>query len=192
MTHPSETTDSYGPDAELMHALVLHGARLAGAIRDVDPDTIHNLIHPDVVPGGRVDLLALALAAMVDPDRRPSELVAWSLPENSPALLTARERDAQRKRDARAARRETGPTLTSVGRPPAPREHGTAKGWGQHRTHGDPVCEPCRIAHRVEVRPAICREEFARLVAAGVPLADAADATTLSKVLAGRTARIAS
>lgn len=27
------------------------------------------------------------------------------------------------------------------------REHGTNRGYGQHRHHGEPACEPCRIAH---------------------------------------------
>lgn len=37
------------------------------------------------------------------------------------------------------------------GRRPAPREHGTEKGYQQHRRN-EPACGPCRHAHNVHVQ----------------------------------------
>jgi len=37
--------------------------------------------------------------------------------------------------------------LGSVGRPREPREHGSEKGWRQHRTDGTVPCPPCLAAH---------------------------------------------
>lgn len=35
----------------------------------------------------------------------------------------------------------------SGGPRPAPREHGSERGWRQHRTDGTEACEACRAAH---------------------------------------------
>lgn len=160
-------------DAVLMEDLLHHGARLAGTIRDHGPDAIAPLLDPANVPGGRLDLLALALAGMVDPDRPVSELVAWSLPGAPP--LRSRSR--------------AGGARPGAGRPRLPREHGTERGWGQHRTHADPPCPDCRAAHKVTGRPRVCRDEFARLVAQGVAPTEAADLSTLTALLAAHTRR---
>lgn len=35
---------------------------------------------------------------------------------------------------------------------PLPREHGTDRGYHQHRTDGVPICQPCREAHNEKMR----------------------------------------
>jgi hypothetical protein len=51
-------------------------AELAGTIRDYDLADVHEILH-DVRDVDRVDLI-LVLAAMVDPDKTPGELLAWT------------------------------------------------------------------------------------------------------------------
>jgi hypothetical protein len=38
-------------------------------------------------------------------------------------------------------------TRRTGGRPRAPREHGTERGYWQHRADHAPACPPCRAAH---------------------------------------------
>jgi hypothetical protein len=70
---PPETGD--GAEA-LMETCVLIGARLAGAVRAADRLEIRRLFG--AVPGGRLDILAIALAAMVNPEQSPAALVDWA------------------------------------------------------------------------------------------------------------------
>jgi len=73
------------------------------------------------VPDGRYDALAVVLAAMVDPDASQTELLAWT--DWSPPPVIGQ---------------------------PLPREHGSERGYQQHRARRDmPACEPCKAAHRV-------------------------------------------
>jgi len=107
---------------DLAGELVPHAAQLVAAVRDEGPDVVQALLA--ATPGGRVDALAVILAGMVDPDRTVRSLLAWSL---------------------------EGPVPT-VGHPPLlsgrePREHGTERGYRQHRTADDPACPPCTAAH---------------------------------------------
>lgn len=44
--------------------------------------------------------------------------------------------------------------VSSTGRPAFPREHGTERGYQQHRHRGEEYCEPCRVAHREASRAA--------------------------------------
>lgn len=60
----------------LADALVPIAAELIGTIRDYGPDDVAAVLAK--VPDGRHDALAVVLAAMVDPDARPSQLLAWT------------------------------------------------------------------------------------------------------------------
>lgn len=100
-----------------------------------------------------VDALLVALAGMVPAYRTPAELLAWTV-------------------DA---------AVEPPARPPA--DHGTDAGYGEHRRNGTPACRPCLIAHSVTSRPKACREEFLRLVAAGVDHATSAELSRASVVL---------
>lgn len=56
--------------------LVPFAARLVAAVRDDGPADVAALLA--AVPEGRHDALAVVLAAMVDPDRTPAQLLAWT------------------------------------------------------------------------------------------------------------------
>jgi DNA-directed RNA polymerase specialized sigma24 family protein len=56
--------------------LVPIAAELVGVVRDYGPDDVAAVLAR--VPDGRHDALAVVLAAMVDPDKRPSQLLAWT------------------------------------------------------------------------------------------------------------------
>lgn len=131
---------------------------------------VHHGTRPDVlaaladVPAADRDVLLITLAAMVDPDRDVIELLAWCSGDGT--------------------------------EPPAPvrgfpREHGTPRGYYQHRHLREDACAECRAAHAVEGRPQICRDEFARLRAEGVPVIEAAQRTRLRDVLAAHQERAA-
>jgi hypothetical protein len=60
----------------LADALVPLAAELAATVRDFGPEDVAAVLAR--VPDGRHDALAVVLAAMVDPDARPSELLAWT------------------------------------------------------------------------------------------------------------------
>lgn len=65
------------PDHEtLADALVPIAAELVGVVRDYGPADVAQVLAR--VPAGRYDALAVVLAAMVDPDARPSQLLAWT------------------------------------------------------------------------------------------------------------------
>lgn len=63
-------------DEWLADALVPLAAELVATVRDYGPDDVAEVLAR--VPDGRLDALAVVLAAMVDPDARPSDLLAWT------------------------------------------------------------------------------------------------------------------
>jgi hypothetical protein len=147
-------------DGQPVDWFVLLAARLAGTVRDRNRDEIRELLAD--MPDGRWawELLAVTLAAMVDDSKKPSELLAWM-------------------DDPKVRRRRFG-----GGRHPYAREHGTERGYKQHRDKGEDACDDCLVAHRVHLRSPECQAEYRRLVDAGVAPAAAADATTAGKVAA--------
>jgi DNA-binding NarL/FixJ family response regulator len=62
--------------ADLAQELVPIAAQLVATVRDYGPDDVKAILAR--VPDGRHDALAIVLAAMVDPDERPSKLLAWT------------------------------------------------------------------------------------------------------------------
>ena len=117
----------------LADALVPIAAELIGCVRDCGPDDVAAVLAR--VPDGRHDALAVVLAAMVDPDATTRELLAWTTagPVQSRGELPPRENWG--------------------GRPAAPREHGSEKGYQQHRHRRDmPACQPCLAAHSQHTR----------------------------------------
>ena len=109
----------------LVDACVPLAAELVCVTRDEGPDAIADVLAR--VPDGRLDALAVVLAAMVDPDAHVAELLAWT--------------------DWQPPTRKTG-----GGRRPLPREHASERGYQQHRSHDDmPACDPCLAAHREAV-----------------------------------------
>lgn len=120
MTPPPSPSrrDSVSPAAsDLADALVPVAAELVGTVRDYGPEDVNAVLAK--VPGGMYHSLAVLLAAMVDPDRTPSELLAWTQ-----VRIPARPRPERR----------------------LPREHGTLRGYRQHGP-GDPACGPCKRIH---------------------------------------------
>lgn len=63
-------------DTAFADALVPLAAELVGVVRDYGPDDVAEVLAR--VPDGRHDALAVVLAAMVDPDSSPRELLAWT------------------------------------------------------------------------------------------------------------------
>jgi hypothetical protein len=63
-------------DDALADALVPIAARLVGTVREYGPDDVRAIL--ETVPDGRYDALAVVLAAMVDPDSSPKELLGWT------------------------------------------------------------------------------------------------------------------
>jgi len=63
------------------------------------------------------------------------------------------------------------------GAKPKPREHGTDRGYYQHRTHREPSCRDCKAAHKlaVWVRAQVCGE---RVVGVFNPLDNESQETT--------------
>lgn len=61
---------------DLAEQLVPVAARLVACVHDEGPQAVAAALAS--VPDGRLDALAVVLAAMVDPDARPSELLAWT------------------------------------------------------------------------------------------------------------------
>jgi hypothetical protein len=62
--------------ADLAESLVPIASQLVATIRDYGPEDVAAVLAR--VPDGRHDALAVVLAAMVDPDKRPSQLLAWT------------------------------------------------------------------------------------------------------------------
>lgn len=60
----------------LADVLVPIAAELVGCVRDYGPDEVTAVLAR--VPQGRFDALAVVLASMVDPDARPTDLLAWT------------------------------------------------------------------------------------------------------------------
>lgn len=63
------------------HAAVPSALRLVGAVRSCDPDDVQQILQRADLPA-----LAIALAAMVDDTRTPSEMLAWTTQELRPRL----------------------------------------------------------------------------------------------------------
>lgn len=61
----------------LTDTLVPIAAQLVGTVRDYGPEDVAAVLAR--VPDGRHDALAVVLAAMVDPDATPRELLAWTV-----------------------------------------------------------------------------------------------------------------
>ena len=77
-----------------------HAARLVGAVHDEGPDVVAALLAD--APAGRLDAVCVALAAMVDPDRTPGELLAWTdWAPSVPVLKPCKGRSARRRHDRR-------------------------------------------------------------------------------------------
>lgn len=154
-------------DPDHLHATALTAHRLVHAVRT---GTRHDVVRAAAAAGGTPDdpgyVLALTLAAMVDPEADVYDLLEWCSAD--PSELPAREQPRR-----------------------YPREHGTPRGYYQHRDNGEVTCPDCRAAHAVEGRPQICRDEFARLRADGVPVIEAANRSKLRDVLAAHQKRAA-
>jgi hypothetical protein len=112
-------------------ALIPIAAELIGVVRDYGPADVAAVLAR--VPDGRHDALAVVLAAMVDPDARPSELLEWTKhPVQS--RDTGPEPNKGKKKGGKSRR--------------LPREHGTERGYQQHRSRFDlPACTRCITAH---------------------------------------------
>jgi hypothetical protein len=150
-TTPLEDVDDARLD--LAEELVPLAARLVVAVRDEGPDAVADVLAAVPVRPGETlpawDALAVILAGMVDPARTMRQLLGWSLEApvdtlgSHPPILTS------------APAAEPEPVVEPVepvvrrgpGRPPAPREHGTERGYRQHRTRREDACDPCRAAH---------------------------------------------
>ena len=63
------------PTQQLTEELLPIAAELIGCVHDYGPAEVAAVLAS--VPDGRHDALAVVLAAMVDPDRPASELLAW-------------------------------------------------------------------------------------------------------------------
>jgi hypothetical protein len=154
-------------DPDRLHRTALAAGRLVDAVhRGTRPDVVRALAACRESAGGDPDVLAITLAAMVDPAADLADLLRWCSAD--PSELPPR----------RQARR-------------LPREHGTPRGYWQHRDNGERTCAECRAAHAVENRPQVCRDEFARLCAAGVGVIEAANRSRLRDVLAAHRERAA-
>lgn len=99
---------------------------LVTVVRDGGPNEVRDVCAR--VPHGAHDSLAVVLAAMVDPDRTPTQLLGWvDVP--------------------------LGITSSPVTRGGRAREHGTEVGFHQHHAAADlPACSPCLGAHAAHVR----------------------------------------
>lgn len=60
----------------MINQLIPIAAELAGCVRDYGPDDVAAVLAR--VPAERRDDLIVVLASMVDPNRKPSELLAWT------------------------------------------------------------------------------------------------------------------
>lgn len=158
------------PEAgDLMEACIDHALQLVATVHgDGDAGNVAALLAS--CPQGRWDAVLVALAGMVDPDARVTDLLAWMTP--TPAKPT------------------TPAPLVTAARAPhpnaLPREHGTPRGWRQHYDRGETACEECTAARTVARRPAQCQQEYARLRAAGVPIGEALGRSTLANLLRDR------
>jgi hypothetical protein len=108
-------------DEQITDTLVPIAAQLIGTVRDYGPADVAAVLAR--VPDGRFDALAVVLAAMVDPDVRPSELLAWT----TAGPVQSREEWYSH---------------------PLPREHGSERGYKQHLRAGESACEDCLRGHR--------------------------------------------
>lgn len=121
-------------DEQFALSLIPHAVELVGVVRDYGPEDVAAALA--LVPDGKFDALCVVLAAMVDPDKTLRQLLGWL---DTPVQSRVFEPQSQRPR----------------GRPSHPREHGTERGYQQHKSRREmPPCEPCAHAHRVNNRKA--------------------------------------
>lgn len=172
MTLPTAPAPAPADPDQLMEACLHHAARLVGAVDAGSRTQVAGVLA--LTPGGRLDVLAIALASLIDPDQTLRELLAI--------------RDVRRRGRARGARRIV---ASLTGRRPLPREHGTERGYKQHHHRREEACPDCLAAHSVEHRPQLCKDEFTRLRAEGVSIVRAAELSRLTVVLARHAARVA-
>jgi hypothetical protein len=113
---------------DLAEAMVPLAARLAGAVHDRDPAAVACLLGK--VPAGAKDALAVVLAAMVDVDQSPRDLLAW---------VRWDERGQPRPAPGAGASGRRGPrSLKPCGTPAA---------YTRHRRRGEQPCQACKRAH---------------------------------------------
>lgn len=113
--------------------LIPLAAELIGTIRDYSTDDVAAVLDRAEVPQ-EARPLVVVLAAMIDPDASPRELLAWT--EAGPVQ--------SREKDPGQLRSEWGSQV----RLQLPREHGSERGYYQHRRAKDlPACDSCRTAH---------------------------------------------
>jgi hypothetical protein len=113
-------------------ALVPLAAELVATIRDYGRDDWQAVLSR--VPDDARDDMVFVLAAMVDADKTPSQLLAWT-------KKPVQSRDGN-------AREETVHGKSGKSRR-LPREHGSARGYRQHVARDDmPACKRCSAANR--------------------------------------------
>ena len=151
MTTPEPRTGT-----DLVAECTLLGLRLAAALRHGDRTQVDQLLEE--IPGGRMDVLALSLAAMVDPDLELSTTTGQVISGSRRPRLTG------------------GPELL-------PREHGTRRGYRQHRDREEQPCPECTAAWAVARRPLACQVEYARLRSLNVSVLPAAELSRAVHVL---------
>lgn len=66
-----------------------------------------------------------------------------------------------------------------MGRPPLPREHGTVRGWNQHRYNREKPCDACTAVRRAARQPGQYRQRNSGKCAPGLgwPLLPAGEAS---------------
>ena len=121
-----------GIDPEAAAQVVGAALRLAGILRDEDPAEAAALLA-SLTPGQQ-SALPYFLAAMIDVEQTPGEMLGW-----------CGYRPARRLRDVTAV--APGPALTGSGkRGTQMTECGTYRAWLRHRDRGEPVDTACSIA----------------------------------------------
>jgi len=107
-------------DNDLSTKTIGRAMQLAAAVRDYDALAVQNLLQ---VPATEIRAVAVTLAAMVNVDATPTELLAWN---DEPALNAGRERGLQ--------------------------PHGTHAAFNRHKSAGESPCAPCVHAERTYQR----------------------------------------
>jgi hypothetical protein len=132
------------PQDALAASLIGPAMRLAGIVRDEDPEAGAELIRG--LTAEQRGALPFILAAMVDVDRTAGELLAWVPGMDAPPVrlraLTpvAPAADLLGSRRRRRGRRGDDP------------ECGTPEGFRAHQGRAEDPCGPCGIAYRASDR----------------------------------------
>ena len=145
------------PATDLVADCTLLAARLAHTLRrpGCTREDVQQVLA--AAPEGRLDLVALVLAGWVDRDLEVSttgQVLAWNPPPQLPG-----------------------------GPPTLPREHGSRRGYRQHRAREEDPCAECSAAWAVSRRPAACQQEYARLRSVHVSVLPAAELSRAVHVL---------